>query len=63
MSSLEGSKAKQSSLFTQGEWTKHETCLQPDPAYFIEHFMVRVQCLSQGHLNGGNFNVQVQDSN
>ena len=33
------------------------TYLQPDPAYFIEHFMVGVQCLAQGHFNGGNFNV------
>ena len=39
------------------------TCLQPDPAYFIEHFMVGVQCLAQGHFSGGNFNVPVGDTN
>ena len=26
------------------------TCLQPDPAYLIENFMVGVQSLAQGHL-------------
>ena len=33
---------------------------QPCPAYFIEHFMVGVQCLAQGHFSGGNFNVPVR---
>ena len=28
---------------------------QADPAYFIEHFMVGVQSLAQGHFNGGHF--------
>ena len=36
------------------------TCLQPDPAYFIEQFMVGVQCLAQEHFSGGNFNVPVR---
>ena len=54
---------KQSSLFTQGEWTKYKYLFTARPCIFHRTIHGGVQCLAQGHFSGGNFNVPVRDLN